>query len=162
MSMFKKTMLAAAATALGFVSISAAAETYNISIEATVPNQDFVVAPSVASMATDTHTMLYKPVAGTQGGQLTPLNINFDVKSTNPINAKIGQAAVLSDGTKKIPLEVSFNGVELKADKTEKVSDGTLGAVNTMALRIKTKEQYVNEVGTYSAIVSVLFEQVQP
>lgn len=160
--MFKKTMLAAAATALGFVSISAAATTYNINIEATVPNQEFVVAPSVASMATDTHTMVYKPVAGIKGGQLTPLNISFDVKSTNAVNAKIGQAAVLSDGTKKIPLEVSFNGVELNADKTVKVSDATLGAVTAMTLRIKTKEEYVNDVGTYNAIVSVLFEQAQP
>ncbi|MFI8384883.1 CS1 type fimbrial major subunit [Pseudomonas sp. NPDC079086] len=159
MSMFKKTMLAAAATALGFVSISAAAVDYSISIEATVPSQEFAVVPSDSNMTTQTQTMKYTPVSGSDGGRLAPLNIIFDVKSTNIVKAKLNQPAVLeANGGKTIPLTVLFNGVALDAAAAQEVSKGTASAVAKMALKIQTTDEFVSQVGTYTGFVSVVFD----
>lgn len=157
--MFKKTILAAAATALGFVSISAAAVDYRIQIEATVPSVDFAVVPSDANITTQAQAMKYTPASGVEGGRLSPLNISFDVKSTNAVSARLIQSAELeASGNKSIPLIVSFNGEKLNAANAQEVSKGTAGVPTKMNLKIQTKEEFVAQVGDYTGIVGLLFE----
>lgn len=133
-------------------------ETFEVSV--TIPTADFYVLPVDPQLVQRTQILAYNTVTS----QLSSLRALFDVKNVGgSIAGRLGDEAYLSNGTDRIDLRVTFNGVELTLDQSELVSiaDARPGKrVNLEIAAIKPPDDYLP--GQYFGTVHMLFDAVLP
>lgn len=145
---------------LSFSAIAAREEAvFHVSVK--VPTSDFFVLPLNPGFLEREQVMDYNLVTG----RLSPLREPFDVKNVlGGINARLGFAPVLSNGTDLIALEVTFNGHRLDLVDTLVVPEDEAKVGKRVPLVIAAELQPQNGYlpGQYFGSVQIIFDALRP
>ena len=153
--------------ALGATQVSAADPIeVQVQLVASIPSTSFYVVPAETGWIGVAQRMEWTPSATGGGGKLSSLRKAFDVKnSSGAIAARITDAdgAYLSSGEQMVPLEVSFNNMELNNTSKEFISATEAAAgkrVDLTIAAVDTSSEFTP--GEYSGIVNMTFDAVAP
>ncbi|WP_242175832.1 MULTISPECIES: CS1 type fimbrial major subunit [unclassified Pseudomonas] len=145
---------------LSFSAIAAREEAvFHVSVK--VPTSDFFVLALNPGFLEREQVMHYNLVTG----HLSPLREPFDVKNVlGGINARLGFAPVLSNGTDVIALQVTFNGHRLDVVDTLVVPENEARVGKRVPLVIAAEPPPVDGYlpGQYYGSVQIIFDALRP
>ncbi len=145
---------------MSIADVEAAVERETFEVSVTIPTADFYVLPVDPQLVQREQVLAYNPVSST----LATLRAPFDVKNIGgAIGARLDQQPYLFNGTDRVDLRVSFNGVELGLAQSEVVSTADARPGKRVGLEIaaiKPDDDY--RPGHYFGTVHMVFDAIAP
>ncbi len=145
---------------VSIVDAEAAVERETFDVSVTIPTADFYVLPVDLQVVQREQMLAYNPVSST----LATLRAPFDVKNiAGAIGARLDQEAYLYNGTDRIDLRVTFNGVELGLSQSEVVPSMEALPGKRVGLEIAAiKPDGDYRPGYYFGTVHMVFDAIAP